>query len=179
MAKLMFGDLYMYNATFLRSLGTPELSAEYNRLRKIALKRLDALSRSEFKEGQTYKKNAGLYNKTAREMSRSELIDALTAVGHFVGAKGGSLRGLQRIRAKAISTLHEHGYTFVNRANFKAFTDFMEAWRDEHPPGDGSPTPSELIIYIDINSNKRLGPKAAKEFFEKYVEEHGQTDLLE
>ena len=32
-------------------------------------------------------------------------------------------------RRQSIQSLHEHGYTFVNRKNFKQFADFMEDWR--------------------------------------------------
>ena len=70
MAKLLLGDLYIYNRDFLKNYGTDELAAEYNRLRKIANKRLEVFSKSEFATGKIYKKNRGKYNKTAKEMSR-------------------------------------------------------------------------------------------------------------
>ena len=188
MAKLKLGEVYQYNRVFLQNIGTDELMEEYNRLRKIANKRLEVLSRSEFSGSQTYIRNRGKYEKTALQMNRSELMDALAAVGHFVGAKTGSLRGLQGARKKAIESLRHpidpvtgeqrEGYTFINKENFSLFTQFMEAWRDEHPPGAGSPTPAELQDILKPGS-KRLTPKEAKEAFKKYLEEHGYTDLLE
>lgn len=197
MAKLLLGDLYIYNRSFLQNFGTDELAAEYNRLRKVANKRLEAFSRSEFSESQVYKRNRGKYAKTAKQMSRSELMDAVAAVGHFVGAKTGSVRGMQSARKKAIESLHHprdpvtgermvdedgepvKGYTFINKENFKLFTQFMEAWRDEHPPKDGSPTAAELQDILKPGS-KKLTAEEAKEAFKKYLIEHGyDIDTLE
>lgn len=182
MAKLKFGDLYLYNRSFLKNYGTDELAAEYNRLRRLANKRLEALSRSEFSDSQTYLRNRGKYEKTASQMGRSELIDALQAVGHFVGAKTGSVRGLQSARKKAIESLRHPedpvsgeklpGYDFITKDNFKQFTDFMEAWRDANPKGAGSPTPEELKDILAPGKGK-LTPKKAKEAFETYLKDHG------
>lgn len=196
MAKLKFGSSYVYNPQFLKSFDIGELKDEYNRLRKIANKRLAALSRSEFADSQTYLKNRGKYNKTATQMSRRELLDALSAVGHFVAAKTGSVRGLQAARNKAIESLRKprdpetgerltdpetgepvQGYTFINKSNFKLFTQFMEAYKDANPPAEGSPTPEELRNIL-APGKKRLSAEDAKAAFEKYLLDHGYTDIL-
>ena len=179
MAKLTFGPVEMYTPSLLVAMDTKELETEYNRLRGIALKRLAALERSEFSDSQTYLYNRGRYTKTAAQMiSRRELLNTLSDLGHFIGAKTGSVRGLQHQRKLSIEQLHRSGYTFVNRKNFKAFTDFMEAWRDEHPRGFGSPTPSELAESIMTETGKRLNPSSAEEYFKEYLTQHGQSDLL-
>ena len=179
MAKLKFGPMEMYTPSLLAAMNTKELETEYNRLRGIALKRLAALGRSEFTDSQTYKRNVGQYNKTAAQMtSRRELLNTLSDLGHFIGAKTGSVRGLQHQRKASIETLKSSGYTFINRSNFKAFTDFMEAWRDEHPTGYGSPTPSDLKTDVLAVTGEKLNPASAKKYFEEYLKQHGQSDLL-
>ena len=187
MAKLKLGKLYIYNRAYLKFKDTEELAAEYNRLRKIANKRLEVLSRSEFSTSQTYLRNRGKYNKTAREMSKTELLDALSAVAHFVASKTGSLRGLQSARKKAIERLRHpidpvtgeptEGYTFINKDNFQLFCQFMAVWKDEHPLQAGSPTPSELQDILKPGS-KKLTPKEAKKAFEEYLIQHGYREGL-
>lgn len=177
MAQLKLGKRYMYTPSYLDAFSDNELAEEYNRLRKIANKRLEALGRSEFATSQTYLVNKGQYEKTASQMaSRSELLRKLSAVGQMVGAKTGSVRGLQRQRADSVATLRESGYTFVTKKNFHLFLQFMEQWRIEHPAprgGEHSPTPQELAELALGRSESKLTPQKAEQFFKEWLEEKG------
>lgn len=116
-------DPYVLKA--VKPLTLEEMRHEYARLRKIALKRLSALERSEFKDTQTYLRNVGKYDKPASQLKEKELIYKLSDVARMITAETGSVRGLQRQRKKAIAKFHEKGLTFVNIHNFKEFSDFM------------------------------------------------------
>lgn len=123
-------DPAAYNPTGLKSYSTAELKSEYSRLRREAEDRLRKLGRSEFRDSEAYRRNAGQFPnlKTIGDDRRAlerKLIDAQ----RFVMSKASSASGQRETRREAISTLKAHGYTWVNTKNFKDFTDYMEELR--------------------------------------------------
>lgn len=107
-------------------LSEAEIRKEYSRLRKIANQRLDALLRSEFKDAQIVKNNAGKYVPLKEIDSHRDLIHKLSDVARFIESSRGSVRGLQKERRETIQTLHERGYTNINKRNYQQFTQFMD-----------------------------------------------------
>lgn len=125
-------DESVYNPYVLREiqpLTEKEMRQEYARLRRIANKRLANIGKSEFKDTKTYQYNAGKFDKPSSKLSYPELVYKLSDVARFLTQKTSTLTGLKEHRKKSLESLHEHGYTFVNESNFKAFTEFMDEWR--------------------------------------------------
>lgn len=106
-----------------------QMISEYSRLRSIARKRLERFVGTEWVDTQQYRMNAGRYKPVKEIKNKTELVALLSDVSRFVTARTGGVSGLQAQRRQSIQSLHEHGYTFVNRKNFKQFADFMEDWR--------------------------------------------------
>lgn len=106
-----------------------QMISEYSRLRSIARKRLERFVGTEWVDTQQYRMNAGRYKPVKEIKNKTELVALLSDVSRFVTARTGSVSGLKVQRRQSIQSLHEHGYTFVNRKNFKQFADFMEDWR--------------------------------------------------
>lgn len=106
-----------------------QMISEYSRLRSIARKRLERFEGTEWVDTQQYRMNAGRYKPVKEIKNKTELVALLSDVSRFVTARTGSVSGLQAQRRQSIQSLHEHGYTFVNRKNFKQFAEFMEDWR--------------------------------------------------
>lgn len=106
-----------------------QMISEYSRLRSIARKRLERFVGTEWVDTQQYRMNAGRYKPVKEIKNKTELVALLSDVSRFVTARTGSVSGLQAQRRQSIQSLHEHGYAFVNRKNFKQFADFMEDWR--------------------------------------------------
>lgn len=106
-----------------------QMISEYSRLRTIARKRLERFVGTEWVDTQQYRMNAGRYKPVKEIKNKTELVALLSDVSRFVTARTGSVSGLRAQRRQSIQSLHEHGYTFVNRKNFKQFADFMEDWR--------------------------------------------------
>lgn len=121
-----------------------EIRREYSRLRDIAQKRLQNLGRTE-PGSYAYKKNVGQY-PVLREVGTEGARELLPKLARFIGAKTGTVRGIREQRTKALETLHEHGYNFINAGNIKQFGEFMEAYRaDKDLQVVGSPTAAELF----------------------------------
>ena len=113
-----------------------ELWTEYSRLRREAEDRLRKLGRSEFAESKAYTENVNTF-PTIKEIQAEQeyygdlrdLKFHLIHAHRFVMSKASSASGQREIRRENISTLHAHGYKWVNTKNFKQFTDFMEEMR--------------------------------------------------
>lgn len=118
---------------------TPDaIRTEYQRLRKIALKRLATMEK--YKEGRssrTYKANIGKY-KPYSELKPGEVKVLLADVSAMLAAKRGTLQGIRKANKQAIETLKERGYEFITAGNIAEFGKFMEAWRASSHRGYGS-----------------------------------------
>lgn len=136
MAILKFGEKDQYMPTYdimIERHSESELRAEYTRLRNIANARLERMGRSEFADTVVYRSHVGRWPSIkefgSTDADKREIVMSLSELAGFVSAEGSSVRGLQRIRALAVESLHEHGYTFVNKKNFREFADFMDEAR--------------------------------------------------
>lgn len=117
--------------TILKAAGEAEARKEYQRLRRIAQKRLARFVGTQYEDTTVY------INRAIKQPFRpsSVLKDvrslqaALSDVRGFLDSERSTISGLKRIDKKAVSTLQANGYTFVNMGNIKAFGEFMEAAR--------------------------------------------------
>lgn len=135
-AKLAFGseDVYIPDYSFLtKNLGLTdrEIRREYTRLRNIANKRIKALSKSEFTDTRIYQLNKEGF-PSIKKLTQRMMVSYLAQLASFVTAKSSSVTGLRELQKQTIETLHEHGYTWVNKSNLKEFGDFMEQMRDKN-----------------------------------------------
>ena len=107
-----------------------EARAEYSRLRSVAVKRLERLSRTEGRQYSAYQ----MYGREGfaplpKNATPAEVGRALADVHHFLELKTSSISQIRESQRQALATLQERGYTFVNRANIREFGEFMEAAR--------------------------------------------------
>ena len=134
-------NLQLYTKSALRNSDawTDQLiRSEYRRLRDIAQKRLKRLAEAE-PGSYAYKHNKGKY-PGSRGTSTAEMRKLLPDLAKFIAAKTGSVSGIRAHEKAVLSTLHQHGYTGVNKTNLRAFGEFMEAWRAKNGRSAGSPT---------------------------------------
>ena len=117
--------LYDFQPSYLEAnFSEAELKREYNRLSKLATRRIEALERSRFKEHTYYQRFKGYLGKEG--LSKANLAKAITELKKFEYSPLLSVRKLYETRRKTIESLHEEGYTFVNVKNYQKFTEFME-----------------------------------------------------
>lgn len=143
-------DMYLYQAFTGGNVSREELRKEYSRLRSVAKKRLERMTGTRYENTQTYLKNINKYGtleqienmaklqgrKLSPERQR-ELADSITAkklqeLYRFLTAKTGSIKGMREVERKAIETLRDRGYTFINRKNIQDFGEYMEYLRALH-----------------------------------------------
>lgn len=157
-----YDDYYPYR---LEQLDERALRKEYSRLREIANRRLKRLLASEYKETDLAKEYAGGFAILAEV---EDLPRELTILARFVASERTSVTGLQRIEKQTISTLHQHGYTFVNAGNVGQFGAFMEEMRQA---GYSKIYSSEFLAtwWSEQGKSKRSNADKLKQEFDKYV----------
>ena len=157
-----YDDYYPYR---LEQIDERALRKEYTRLRKIANKRLARLQASEYKEADLAKEYAGGFALLA---DVEDLPRELTKLARFVASERSSVSGLKRIDKQTISTLHQHGYTFVNTKNVRQFGAFMEEMRQA---GLSKLYSSEFIStwWSEHGRSKLDNVSKLKREFEKYA----------
>lgn len=99
---------------------------DYSEMRKIANRRLENFKGTEWESSKQYKMNAGKYKKISDIKDDAELAHLLTELHGFVTSSTSTVTGLKQQRNRTIETLHERGYTFINKGNLRQFGEFME-----------------------------------------------------
>lgn len=117
--------------TILKAAGEAEARKEYQRLRRIAQKRLARFVGTQYEDTDTYKNRAikKPFKPSSELKDVRSLQAALSDVRGFLDSERSTITGLKRIDKKTVTTLQANGYTFVNMGNIKAFGEFMEAAR--------------------------------------------------
>ena len=158
-------DYDVYYPYRLEQMDESALRKEYTRLRKIANKRLARLQASKYKDTDLAKEYAGGFEILANV---ADLPRELTILARFVASERSSITGLKRMENKTISTLHKHGYTFVNAGNVGQFGSFMEEMRQA---GYSKLYSSEFLAnwWSEKGKSKRDNVSKLKREFEKYV----------
>lgn len=122
-----------YSVSSIRIAETLTLSqvrSEYSRLSRIARQRLSRFRGSD-RELDIYKNNVGEFPPLSELQTNEEILRRLSRVARFLSSERSSISGVRKWERENIETLHEHGYDFVNRSNFREFADFMEAARND------------------------------------------------
>ena len=158
-------DYDVYYPYRLEQMDESALRKEYTRLRKIANKRLARLQASKYKDTDLAKEYAGGFEILANV---ADLPRELTVLARFVASEKSSITGLKKMETKAISTLHQHGYTFVNTKNVGQFGAFMEEMRQA---GYSKLYSSEFLAnwWSEKGRSKRDNASKLKQEFEKYA----------
>lgn len=160
--------------TILKATGEAEARKEYQRLRRIAQKRLARFEGTQYEDTEIYKNRAikHPFKPSSKLKDVRALQAALSDVRGFLDSERSSISGLNRIDKKTVSTLQANGYTFVNMGNIKAFGEFMETARIK--AGWRMFASDRVAELYDAAERKKISPEQLLKDFEywrKNVEE--------
>ena len=161
------------------------IKSEYRRLRRLALKRLARLGESEYSGSIEYRMNkkgfATLPQITDAPDPVRELAYQMNKLQRFVEARGSSVTGQRSIEREKLSSLHKHGYTFVNKGNIVEFGQFMDFIRSTYPHR-GSGTAADASAGFNAYKHarrKQKTPAAVQKQFEQYLQKtHPESGYL-
>lgn len=125
MAKSIFKyDSELYRHVDMAST-MPGLRKEYSRLRQIAQKRLARLEKAGYGESEIYMDYEGVFEKT-RGLSDAQIAEIMPDLFNFLNRQISTVSGMNKYISKNIESLHDSGYDFVNKYNFREWTQFLE-----------------------------------------------------
>mgnify|MGYP001851630014 CR=1 FL=1 len=150
------------------TLSPSEVRSEYRRLSRIARQRLGALERAGYGYTGTYKNAAGQFPAISKLDSQKDVERHLSRVARFLSGKLSSVTALRRYERESIETLHERGYDFVNRSNFRQFAEYMDSLKELAKERQyGSVRIAELFGEA---KRKGISPDKLKEDFDYWYE---------
>jgi hypothetical protein len=117
-------DAYRYADAVREAIPNP--LKEYARIRAAAMNRIRKLERAGYEKSETVKKARQVFEKTARQMSNEEAIQALPAAARFITSARGTVGGMREIERKMAETMQDRGIDFVTPKNAKAFGEFLD-----------------------------------------------------
>lgn len=145
-----------------------EARKEYSKLRSIARKRLERMSRSEFAGSTTYKNWESGFETLENLGKERDLRKALYDVARFLNIKTSTITGARKSQAEFVKTMQEMGYTWVNRQNAQQFGEFMrEVKKHEDYKGRDS---EQLVELFRTAKEKRIDPQSLAKNYERWFE---------
>ena len=150
---------------------------ELRRLQHIANERLQKFTGTEWEQSQVYKSNKGQYDKNVKKMSREEVDIKLNQVYRFLNSNRSTVRGNQIFRAKTIRTLHQAGYTGINKRNLYAFGEYMDKMRNMNI--DSIYTSDTVVEMFELFEDKGIEDKdeLLKNFYDYYENREKLKDV--
>lgn len=145
---------------------------DYSEMRKLANKRLKNFVGTEWESSKQYRMNAGKYKKISDIKDDTELAHLLTELHDFVKSSTSTVTGLKQQRNRTIETLHERGYTFINKDNLRQFGDFMDDMRQRQLAG--SYDSDRLAETSEMAEKKGVSPKVLADRFSEYERQQAQ-----
>ena len=121
-----YGNRDITPQEILNTMTEKEMRKEYSRLRKVARRRLRTLENSEWgKHSVTWRDYVGEF-PAGRGRSKAEIAHRLSTAYYFLSLKTSTVSGIREIRDKFLETMHDEGYTWVNKDNYYDFIEFMD-----------------------------------------------------
>lgn len=103
----------------------PDPRAEYERLRHQIDIRLRRFERSGLTDTAIYAEHKNVF-EDVNTLNNSEVYERIPEMARFLTDVRSTVTGYRETERKAVRTLRDQGLTFVNKKNYKDFTDFME-----------------------------------------------------
>lgn len=151
--------------------------SELRRLQHIANDRLQKFSGTEWEQSDVYKSNKGQYDKNVKKMSRAEVDMKLNQVYRFLKSKKSTVRGNQIARARTIRSLHQAGFTGINKGNLKQFGEFMDKIRAANL--DAIYTSDEVVDMFELFEKKGIKDKDALiEDFDAFYDKKNELEKI-
>lgn len=169
------GGMYNYEPANSAFVFTPkEARAEYNRLRKIANRRLERLGASEFANSRTYQNWSSGFEALPPDAPERDIRKALYDVGRFVNLKTSSVTGARAAQKAFIETMQDRGYTFINKSNAEDFGEFMREVKT-HSTYRGYDSERVANLYKKAKE-KRISAEDMAKNFEFWLARENQLD---
>lgn len=146
----------------------PDPRAEYERMRHQIDIRLRRFERSGLTDSAFYTEYKDLF-EDVNTLDNSEVYERIPEMARFLTDVRSTVTGYRETERKAVRTLRDEGLTFVNKKNYRQFTDFME-WARSSKTADLFYTVMKAPKTGDTEE-RELDLKELKEAFRSWLKE--------
>lgn len=172
-------EVYIPAAVRYGYLELSEARAEYSRLRSAAVKRLQRLSRTEGRLYSAYR----MYGKEGfaplpKDATPADVGRALADVYHFLEMKTSSLKEIRTSQKKALETLNQRGYTFLNKSNIREFGEFMESARQQKVVSSNRGGSPVIVELYETAKRLSLPPEKIQRNFSEWLRKKKQLEEM-
>lgn len=168
--NVLLYDREQYTMEGLKNMDKARLRSEYSRLRRKALDRLANFEGTEWIDSETYKtNNPSKFPKLAGIKSNYELKKLTVQLATYLTAKTSTVTGLKHQRNEFINTFRSMGFDWVNKKNFKRFSDFMTYYRSQHL--DKMFDSDQVVkMYHELVEKRKISSKEVQDNFEFWAD---------
>ena len=159
-------NYYGYTPSKIARMGEKEIRRIYSEYRKIANKRAARMRAAGYGEYESAK----AHFPTTRSLSAGALREQFAEVNRYLRDYRTRLTDLRNYEKESIEQLHEHGYDFVTRENFKQFTDFMEWARARSGSNDRIFKSDRVAELFEQKERLNISANALQKNFDHYLE---------
>ena len=159
-------NYYGYTPSKIARMGEKEIRRIYSEYRKIANKRAMRMRAAGYGEYES----AQAHFPTTKSLSAGALREQFAEVNRYLRDYRTRLRDLRNYERESIERLHEHGYDFVTRENFKQFTDFMEWARARSGSNDRIFKSDRVAELFEQKERLNISANALQKNFDHYLE---------
>ena len=157
---------FSYTPSQIARMPEKQVRKLYSEFRKIANKRAARMRRAGYDK---YEASKAYFEKT-KDLSGAEVRAAFADVNIYLRDKRTKIKSLKEYEADQIATLHEHGYDFVNKSNFKEFTDFMEWAKARSGSNDRIFKSDRVAELFEQKERLKISANALQKNFDHYLE---------
>lgn len=159
-------NYYGYTPSKIARMGEKEIRRIYSEYRKIANKRAARMRAA----GYGAYESAQAHFPTTKSLSAGALREQFAEVNRYLRDYRTRLKDLRNYEKESIERLHEHGYDFVTRENFKQFTDFMEWARARSGSNDRVFKSDRVAELFEQKERLNISANALQKNFDHYLE---------
>ena len=157
---------FSYTPSQIARMPEREVRKIYSEYRKIANKRAARLRGAGYGMYESAQKK---FAKT-RDLDAQEVRAAFAEVNMYLRDVRTKVRALRTYETGQLEQLHEHGYDFINKSNFKQFTDFMEWARARSGSNDRIFKSDRVAELFEQKERLKISANALQKNFDYYLE---------
>lgn len=146
---------------------TAEYRKEYQRLYKVAQKRLRGFENAGRTDAAAYRYNIDRL-KPSTKLTDAQLGRALNDVYRMLSSERGSVTGLRQWESAQVDRFHEMGLDFINKGNLREFGVFMEEARAQNL--DRIYGSEQVVRLFGEAVRKKIDPESIAEDFRFFME---------
>lgn len=148
------------------NLTDTQIKQEYQRLRRIAMKRLNRLDETNMATRNWTERRREKF-KASSKIPIEDMPYMLTEIERYLRSAYSTVSGRRKVQMETMSRLREAGYDFINSSNIERFYEFME-WVRENKLSRMYDS-EQIVELFNLAEAKNIRPESLKKDFNGWM----------